>query len=246
MENAQLIALSRQTALRNQLDVVATNMANLNTTGFKSQRSLFEEYIMPVAEATEFEAPDRHLSYVHDYGTVTNFQAGNIKSSGNDLDLAVDGDGFFTVQMADGSEAYSRNGSFHLDDTGLLITSEGHPVLTEGGPISFTPEDGKIDISRDGTISTELGVRGRIRLVDFDNPQELNPVGDSLFTGSTPLPVTNVRVIQGALEESNVHGVEEVSRLIEITRAYEAVAKLMKESDELREQAISTLGTLDN
>ncbi|WP_417680435.1 flagellar basal-body rod protein FlgF [Roseibium sp.] len=245
MENAQLIALSRQSALRNQLDVVANNMANINTTGFKSQRMLFEEFIMPVAEATELQHPDRDLSYVHDYGTLTNFEAGSIKMTGNDLDIAVKGDGFFVVQLADGTEAYTRNGAFHLDNTGRLVTSEGRPVLTEGGPVSFTQQDGKIEIAADGTISTEQGNRGAIRLVNFENPQELVQVGDSLFTGEAPLQMTNGKVIQGAIEQSNVQGVEEISRVIEITRAYETISKLMKDTDDLRQNAISTLGRLE-
>lgn len=245
MENAQLIALSRQAALRNQLEVVANNMANINTIGFKSQRLLFEEYVMPVAEATEFTEPDHDLFYVHDYGTMTNLQAGGIVMSGNDLDLAVDGDGFFVVQLPDGSETYTRAGAFHLDNTGQLVTAEGHPVMTDGGAITFNADDGKIEIARDGTIATELGVRGRIRLVEFENPQKLVQSNDTLFTGEEAIPVTDVKVIQGALEQSNVHGVDEVTRLIEITRAYESVSKLMKDSDDLRQQAISTLGKLE-
>ena len=97
--------------------------------------------IAGVAEATELQHPDRDLSYVHDYGTLTNFEAGSIKMTGNDLDIAVKGDGFFVVQLADGTEAYTRNGAFHLDNTGRLVTSEGRPVLTEGGPVSFTQQD---------------------------------------------------------------------------------------------------------
>ena len=244
MENAQLIALSRQSALRSQLDVVANNMANINTTGFKSQRMLFEEYVMPVAEATEFQPTDRNLSYVHDYGTLTNFETGSIKTTGNDFDLAVDGEGFFVVQMADGTEAYTRNGSFHLNNNGQLVTSEGRPVLTDRGPITFSQQDGKIEISQDGTISTEQGISGTIRLVNFGNPQELIQVGDSLFTGGTPVQMTDGKIVQGAIEQSNVQGVEEISRVIEITRAYEIISKLMKDTDDLRQQAISTLGRL--
>lgn len=245
MENAQLIALSRQSALRNQLDVVANNMANINTTGFKSQRMLFEEYIMPVAEATEFQVPDRDLSYVHDVGTLTNFEAGSIKTTGNDFDLAVKGEGFFVVQMGDGTQAYTRNGSFHLDNNGQLVTSEGRPVLTDRGPITFSQQDGKIEIAEDGTISTAQGNSGTIRLVNFDNPQQLIQVGDSLFTGGTPVPLTDGKIVQGAIEQSNVQGVEEISRVIEITRAYETISKLMKDTDDLRQSAISALGRLE-
>ncbi|MBO0344974.1 flagellar basal-body rod protein FlgF [Roseibium sp. CAU 1637] len=245
MENAQLITLSRQTALRNQLTVVANNMANLNTSGYKAQRLNFEEYLMPVAEATEFPTPDETLSYVHDYATTFNFSEGGIRTTDNPFDLAVEGDGFFAVQMEDGTEAFTRNGAFHLDVGGTLVTATGRPVLTEGGPISFTTEDGQVEIARDGTISSELGARGRIRLVDFEDKQSLLQLGENLYVGNEPLPIQPIRgVVQGALEEANVDGVVEMTRLIEITRAYESVTKMQSDMDELRKTAIQTLGTL--
>lgn len=242
MENAQLIALSRQTALRNQLNVVANNMANINTSGFKSQNLLFEEYLMPIAEATEFETQDETLSYVLDYKTHTDFNNGSFKLTGNDLDLALEGDGFFVVQLGDGTEAYTRNGSFHLDSTGQLVTSEGRPVLTSAGPLTFTREDGLIEIAEDGTISTQLGVRGQVRVVSFEDNQALQKIGETLYQGENAGIPDRVRVVQGALEQSNVDGIYEVTRLIEITRTYESVAKFLKDADELRQQAISTLG----
>ncbi|MCK7614867.1 flagellar basal-body rod protein FlgF [Roseibium sediminicola] len=242
MENAQLIALSRQTALRNQLNVVANNMANINTSGFKSQNLLFEEYLMPIAEATEFETQDETLSYVLDYKTHTDFDNGSFKLTGNDLDLALEGDGFFVVQLGDGTEAYTRNGAFHLDSTGQLVTSEGRPVLTNAGPLTFTREDGLIEIAEDGTISTQLGVRGQVRVVTFEDNQALQKIGETLYQGENAGFPDRVRVVQGALEQSNVDGIYEVTRLIEITRTYESVAKFLKDADELRQQAISTLG----
>jgi len=242
MENAQLIALSRQTALRNQLTVVANNMANLNTSGFKSQNLLFEEYLMPIAEATEFKQQDETLSYVLDYKTHTDFDTGSFKLTGNDLDLALEGDGFFVVQLDDGTEAYTRNGAFHLDSTGQLVTSEGRPVLTTAGPLSFSREDGLIEIAEDGTISTQLGVRGQVRVVAFEDNQQLQKLGETLYQGENAGIPERVRVVQGALEQSNVNGIFEVTRLMETTRAYESVAKFLKDADELRQQAISTLG----
>ncbi len=244
MENAQLINLSRQSALRNQLDVVANNMANITTTGFKSQRLMFEEFVMPVAEATAFKNGDEDLSYVHDYSTSFNFLQGSIRTTGNDFDLAVEGAGFFAIQMADGTEGYTRNGSFHVNTQGTLVEASGRPVLTDGGPITFTAEDGKVDIARDGTIVSELGVRGRIRVVDFENPQLLDQIGDNLYVGEGAVPIDEVMVLQGALEQSNVQGVVEIARMIEITRAYDSVSKLMSETDELRRKAIESLGNL--
>ena len=244
MENAQLIGLSRQTALRNQLDVVANNMANINSAGFKTQNLLFEEYLMPVAEATEFETQDETLSYVLDYTSHTDFSNGSFKVTGNDLDMALEGDGFFVVQMDDGGEAYTRNGAFHLDASGQLVTSDGRPVLTSAGPLTFTREDGTIEIAEDGTIATELGIRGQIRVASFEDPQELEKLGDTLFLGENAGIANGTKVVQGALEQSNVDGIFEVTRLIEITRSYESVSKMLKDIDELTQQAISTLGKI--
>ncbi|WP_106752955.1 flagellar hook-basal body complex protein [Pannonibacter carbonis] len=243
MENAQLINLSRQISLRRQMDVTANNIANLNTSGFKAKRLIFEEFIMPVAEATAFPRGDLKLSYVQDSRTITNFLAGSIQLTGNELDVAVDGDGWFAIQMEDGSEAYSRNGAFHLNNVGQLVTSEGRPVLTDGGPISFTPEDGSITISDDGTISTRLGARGRLRLVELDRPQNAVAIGNNLVTYENPQPVGRVRVIQGGLEDSNVQGVVEIADMIEITRKYESVTKMLKDTDDLARQAIERLGS---
>lgn len=242
MENAQLVALSRQSILRNHLDVIANNMANLNTSGFKSQNLHFTEYLMPIAEGSAFEPADQTISYVDMFTTRTDFTPGSIKTTGNDFDLALNSDGFFVVQMPDGTEAYTRSGTFHLDDTGQLVTAGGEPVMTEGGPITFSVEDGSVQITEDGTIATELGIRGKVRVVDFEDVRELEKIGDTLFKGEDAEPVLAPRMVQGAFENSNVYGVTEVTRLVEVTRAYNATSKVVKDLDELRQQAISTLG----
>src|SRR5690606_2361304 len=243
MENALLIGLSRQSALRNQLNVVANNLANMNTAGFKSQRLLFEEYLMPDAEASHFRRGDRVLSYVVDYGASSDFSAGAVFITGNPLDVAIEGDGWFVVQAPEG-EHYTRAGSFHLDSTGQLVTASGNPVLTEGGPVHFTVADGAITIAKDGTISTEQGEKGRLRVVDFDDPDALRRVGDNLFAGEDPRPLADVRVLQGAVERSNVQGVVEITRMIEITRNYETVSKMISQGDELLRKAIDALGSV--
>jgi len=244
MENAQLVALSRQSILRNHLDVIANNMANINTSGFKSQNLHFAEYIMPNADATAFEPEDRAISYVDMFTTRTNFEHGSIKLTGNQFDLALNSDGFFAVQLEDGTEAYTRAGSFRLDATGQLITPDGHPVMTEGGPITFSVEDGLVEIAQDGTIATQQGIRGKIKVVDFEDVRTLEKIGNTMFKGDNPLPATGMRMVQGAVEGSNVYGITEVTRLIEVTRAYDATSKIVKDLDELRQQAISSLGRL--
>ncbi|MBO6508504.1 MAG: flagellar basal-body rod protein FlgF [Roseibium sp.] len=244
MENAQLVALSRQSILRNHLDVIANNMANINTSGFKSQNLHFTEYVMPIADSGAFEKQDRAVSYVDMFTTRTNFDHGSINTTGNEFDLALNSEGFFAVQLPDGTEAYTRNGSFRTDAQGQLITTEGIPVMTEGGPITFSVEDGIVEIAADGTIASDLGIRGKIKVVDFEDVRTLEKIGETMFKGDDPLPAAEVRMVQGALENSNVYGVTEVTRLIEVTRAYDATSKVVKDLDELRQQAISTLGKI--
>ncbi|MHC5652874.1 flagellar basal-body rod protein FlgF [Stappia sp.] len=243
MENSLLIGLSRQAALRNQLNVVANNLANLNTNGFKAQRLLFEEYLMPVAEASNFEQPDRELSYVLDYGAASNFEPGDISLTGGTLDLALEGDGFLAVQTPDG-ERYTRAGSLHLDNTGQLVTADGLPVLGEGGPIVFDANETNLTFAKDGTISTSAGVKDTLRVVAFENYQYLKRIGDNLYSGENPQPAQQVRVLQGAIEKSNVSGVVEVSRMIEITRSYTSISKMMQDGDDLLRKAIERLGSL--
>ncbi|WP_415716143.1 flagellar basal-body rod protein FlgF [Roseibium sp.] len=230
--------------MRNHLDVIANNMANINTSGFKSQNLHFTEYVMPVADSGAFEQQDRGVSYVDMFTTRTNFDHGSINTTGNEFDLALNSEGFFAVQLPDGTEAYTRNGSFRTDAQGQLITTEGIPVMTEGGPITFSVEDGIVEIAADGTIASDLGIRGKIKVVDFEDVRTLEKIGETMFKGDDPLPAAEVRMVQGALENSNVYGVTEVTRLIEVTRAYDATSKVVKDLDELRQQAISTLGKI--
>jgi flagellar basal-body rod protein FlgF len=244
MENAQLVALSRQSILRNHLDVIANNMANINTSGYKSQNLHFAEYIMPSADTGAFAPQDNEVSYVDMFTTRTNFDHGSIKLTENDFDLALNSDGFFTIQLENGTEAYTRNGAFRVDSTGQLISSEGLPVMTDAGPISFSVEDGLVEIAEDGTIATELGIRGKIKVVDFEDTRTLEKIGETMFKGKDPIQAAEVRMIQGAVENSNVYGVTEVTRLIEVTRAYDATSKVVKDLDELRQQAISVLGKI--
>jgi flagellar basal-body rod protein FlgF len=244
MENAQLIGLSRQAALRRQLDVIANNLANMNTTGFKGETLLFQEYLMPVAQASAFEGDDQTLSYVQDGRPLNDLSAGSIATTGNPLDVAIDGDAWFVVGTADG-ERYTRDGAFTLGPDGSLVTSEGDGVLGEAGPILFTPGETDIHIAGDGTISTSEGVKGKLRLVRFDDADSLVRDGSGLYSGGTAQPATNGKVLQGALEQSNVRSVLEMSRMVEVTRAYTSLAKTLADSDELGLTAINQLGQLN-
>jgi len=241
IENAQLIGLSRQIALQRQMDVVANNMANINTTGFKAEDLLFEEFVMPVARDRDFQSGDQPLSYVQDWATIHDLSGGAMVQTGSELDVALNGDGFFAVQTPAG-ERWTKSGAFQLDAGGTLVDANGNPVLGEGGPIKFGPEETGILIGKDGTVSSSAGAKGSLRLVEFDNPQALTRDGSNLWAGGTPVAATSTGVMQGFIEKSNVSGVTQMADMIRVQRAYESAASLATKQDELRRSAIQRLG----
>lgn len=242
IENAQLISLSRQIALQRRMDVMANNMANINTTGFKGENILFEEYLMPTARHNDFPTLDQPLSYVQDWATVHDMSAGALLQTGNELDVALNGEGFFAVETPAG-ERFTRSGAFQLSNTGVLVDLSGNPVMGVGGQFQFGPEEVGISISQDGTVSSSAGVKGQLRIVEFENTEELTRSGDNLFAGGTPLAATTTVAMQGYLERSNVSGVSEMADMIRITRSYESISSLTKKQDELRRDAIQRLGS---
>jgi flagellar basal-body rod protein FlgF len=250
MENAVLIGLSRQIALRRELEVVANNIANLDTTGYKADGSVFQEFLMPNARAGDFQGNDQRLSYVQDRATWHNFSAGPTRQTGNPLDVSIDGDAFLVIQTARG-ERYTRNGSLQINAQGELVTSTGDRVLGEGGPIQFQTTDNNISINPDGTITAREGgsatsdsARGKLRLVRFESVQTLMKDGASQFRapdGAAPQPAANVRVVQGTIEQSNVRPVIEMARMIELTRTYTQVSQLLQQANDQRRSAIERL-----
>ena len=241
IENAQLIGLSRQIALQRQMDVVANNMANINTTGFKAENLLFEEYEMPVARDQDFKSNDQPLAYVQDWATIHDMSGGAIVQTGSEFDVALNGEGFFAIQTPAG-ERWSKSGSFQLDSSGTLVNASGLPVLGQGGPIKFSPGETNILIGKDGSVSSSAGAKGSLRLVEFDNPQSLTRQGDNLYAGGAPVAATDTRVMQGFIEKSNVSGVTQMAEMIRVQRAYETAASLASKQDELRRSAIQRLG----
>jgi flagellar basal-body rod protein FlgF len=243
MENALLIGLSRQIGLQRQMDVVANNMANINTSGFKNEMLLFEEYEMPTARDQNWEPSDQFLSYTQDWATIHDYSSGALTQTGNALDVALQGEGFFTVDTPAG-ERFTRNGEFKIDNTGLLVTNDGHAVLSEGGEVRFDATETDITIDPQGNILTNAGNKGRLKIVAFDNPQGLVREGANLFSGELPIADRETQVAQGALERSNVSGVSEMAAMIQVTRSYQALAQMMQRQDEMRRSAIQKLGSL--
>ena len=250
MENNGLIGLSRQMALQRELDVVANNLANLNTTGFKADGNIFQEYLMPGAKNDHFANADRRMSYVVDRASWINFSQGSVQPTGNPLDVAIDGDAFLVVQTPRG-ERYTRNGALQINAQGQLVTADGLAVVGGNGPITFQSTDRGIAISREGTITVREGQnvnesqRGKLRLVAFTQPSRLRKDGANLFAapdGLTPQPApTTAGVQQGMIEKSNVRSIAEMTRMIEITRTYTTVASLIQQQGDLRRTAVERL-----
>lgn len=240
MDTALLVGLSRQMAARRTMDVIANNLANMTTTGFKTESVLFEEYMV---EVTDEAGSTQQIAMVLDQGVSLNFEEGRMDPTGNPFDLAISGEGFFVVETPDGNQ-YSRSGHLRTDEEGTLTNMEGRPILNEGGStITLLPENGIPSIAHDGTITTPDGsVVDRIQLVRFNNPEGLSKVGNSLYrTDEIPSPAENSSILQGNLETSNVVPILEMTRMIDTTRMYTSISKMIETSDQLTRDTIRRL-----
>lgn len=245
MDNALYVGLSRQMTLRRQLDIVANNIANANTVGFKTEDLMVRTEQAAPAKTLDGKAT---VKFVLDSGVARDFTQGALTKTGGDFDLAIEGKGFFKVQTA-GGERYTRDGRFTTNPEGQLVSQQGYPVLDEGGgQITIDPTLGPVTVGKDGIVSQGATRVGRIALVRPDDMASLAKDGDNLYrnTSNTTLqPVTDAQVQQGMLEASNVNSVVEITRLIEIQRAYEGVAKMMDNTAELSRSAVERLGKLN-
>jgi flagellar basal-body rod protein FlgG len=253
MIRALYTAASGMNAQQANIDNVAHNLANVNTTGFKKSRVEFEDLVYQeirtagsAASATT-EAPvglEIGLG-TRAVATARNFSAGNMQSTGAPLDLAIDGAGFFQVGLPDGTTGYTRAGAFHLDAQGAIVTAEGYAVQPQ---ITVPPNATSVTISRDGIVSATVAGQtatqqlGTLELATFSNAGGLRPMGGNLFTPTsasgdpeTGAPGTDSRgtLTQGFLEDSNVSVVEEMVNMIVGQRAYEANSRVVKAADEM-------------
>ena len=249
MENSLLVSLSQQLATYRAMDVIANNIANVSTPGFKRDAAKFEEYVAMMRPA-EGQKGMQPVSFVKDAGVIRDTGQGNIEQTGATYDLAISGKGYFVVQTPAGPR-YTRDGHFSLDGNGNLVTSQGYQVQGDGGTVTIAPTDGDINIAPDGMISSVVnGVGnqlGKIKVVDFADDTLLTKQGSSLYsTGQTPNTPATVNIRQGALEASNVQPVIEISKMLEVQRAYEATANLSKSEEDMMRQAIDRLGQVPN
>lgn len=244
MDNASLITLSYQLAAFRAMDVVANNIANVNTPGFKRESAKFEELVQQLKPA-EGDTRTQTISFVRDAGIARDLSGGRIESTGSPFDLAINGNGYFAVQTQ-GGERYTRNGHFTLNADGIIVTSDGDPVLGDGGPVTIAVDDGDISFGRDGTISGKQGQIAKLRLVNFADERGMRKEGASLYsTSQAAAPAVDAVVQQGMLESSNVQPVLEISRMIEVMRSYDATSTLAKSTEDMKRQAIQKLAAVD-
>ncbi|HHZ88533.1 MAG TPA: flagellar basal-body rod protein FlgF [Chromatiaceae bacterium] len=234
MDRMMFVAMTGATQILTAQSANANNLANANTTGFRSDETQFRSLSVfgPGHPARAYALAER---------PAINFQGGPIQSTGRDLDIALEGEGWISVQSPDGSEAYTRAGDLRLDSGGVLVTGTGLPVLGNGGPIAIPPAD-KIQIGKDGTITIRpegqpaatLAVIDRIKLVKPDLAEMIKGVDGSmrLQSGEPAIADASVRVSSGQLEGSNVNPVEAMTKMIELGRLFEMQIKMMKTANE--------------
>jgi flagellar basal-body rod protein FlgF len=242
MDNALYVGLSRQMVLRREMDIVANNIANADTTGFKVESLL--EKTDPAWPAFTLQGP-RPVKFVSQDGVIRDFGQGALQRTDAPLNVAIQGQGFFQVNSPKGPR-YTRDGNFRLDDTGRLVNDQGMPVADDGGSeITLDPQKGPVTIGQDGTIAQGTTQVGKLGVFTFGTLSTLQKTGDNLYQNTSnqqPQAAANVRVRQGMLEGSNVQPILEISRMIEISRAYEQMSKIMDSTAELSRTAVERMG----
>lgn len=226
-----------------RLDLLSNNLANVNTTGFKADLPVFR---MDEADAPALPtvSPGRLSPYAPPMEARTDFGAGPIARTGNALDVALAGKGFFEVQTPEGPK-FTRKGNFAINDQGVLSTSEGWPVMGQGGEIAI--DGGRVQIDEEGEVFVDGEPVGTLRIVDFAEPYPLVKNGDTLFKphdGVEGLPVEpgTTKVVQGYVESSNVDAIRTMTEIIETMRVFEAYQRIIRTADEATAKTVSEVG----
>ncbi len=241
MDITSSVATSRLVAQQRALDVVADNLANANTPGYKAERVQFSDWLSRQSSGTT-PPGGTPIAYTQDRATWREQAAGTITHTGNPFDLAVTGNGYFTVNTPAGPRL-TRDGRFGLLPSGTIADTAGNSVLDSNGqPIQVAPTDTQITIAGDGTVSSQNGQIGKIGVVQPSNPMLLTAEGNTLFaSGSTTAPVAAPAIEQGAVEESNVQPVLEVTRMIDGERQFEFMTQLVQAESDRQQNAIEKL-----
>lgn len=242
MQGASLVLTSYQDSLMRAMDITANNIANVNTTGFKRESVDFDTYLVR-------PEPTQTFQFGIENGTYRDVAQGPTIVTGNPLDVAIQGPGYLAVETQAGIR-YTRAGALQLNNEGELVTPAGDKVLGDGQQAITLPQDAReILIGTDGTISVKSGngtaaiQSGKLALVNFENELSLSSVGNNLYSSDEqPLPEPDGVLIQGSIEQSNVRSVTEMTRMIDVSRTYQQVVRLLELENERQSKAISRLG----
>jgi flagellar basal-body rod protein FlgF len=235
MDAASYTTLTRQAGLMGEMQVVANNLANISTTGFRREGVIFSEYVRRLEN-------DPSLSMALGNSRQVDLSQADINQTGGSLDLAIQGDGFFLIETPDG-QALTRTGVFNLSPTGEIVTHEGFRLLDEGGsPVLIAPNAKDIAVSNDGTISVDGQPSAKLALWAPADPTAMRHQAGTRFTATELQPLDGGVILQGFLEDSNVEPVSEIARMIEVQRAYELGQKFLDSEDQRMRGVIQTLG----
>ncbi|TVM18831.1 flagellar basal-body rod protein FlgF [Oceanidesulfovibrio indonesiensis] len=258
MQSSMYSALFGALTSEHRLDIIANNLANANTSGFKREQYTFEDTFVAYAHDNIMEPsldlrqkklfpPPVHLARPRIAGFKTDFSQGGLKQTGSQLDLAIQGPGFFKVQGVGGDEYYTRNGNLHKNIDGELVNSRGDRLLGVGGPVVMPEDVSIIEFGPDGQIFADNELVGQVQVVELEDPQVLEKLGHNLFRTKDGLAAVEVepvnsQVVQGFLESSNINVVEEMVNMIETQRAFEAYGKVISETNDTDTKAIQRVG----
>jgi flagellar basal-body rod protein FlgF len=227
------IALSGAVLKQTQLDVIAQNLSNVNTLGYKKDGVSFKDYLLRQFTGEPDGRTMTELSEI-----VTDFSAGNVLETGNPLDIAIEGDGFLSLEGG----KYTRRGDLRLDSDGYLVTYGGTRVMGANGPIQLP--DGKVEISPVGEVSVDGALIDTIKIVDFEDTEALLKAGEEFFTTDRKGVKAGAFLKQGYLEASNVDAVKEMTKMISTLREFEAYQKVMHAFDEATSKVTNDMGRM--
>lgn len=242
MDSPSYIVLSRLAAQGRASAVTAHNLANADTPGFRASRPVFAEFVQQQGRVAG-PAEGRSVGYSWDRASWRDTAPGTVQRTGNPLDVAISGEGFFAVETARG-ERWTRAGRFALGADGKLVDGEGNAVLGQDSrPIAVSPGDTQIEILGDGTIRSENGVLGRLRVVRFANEQALKAEGDRYLAaeGQDPQEVDRPGLVQGAVEGSNVQSIVEMTRMMAELREFQMATQFLEREGERQQSAVDRL-----
>ncbi len=229
--------------------MISQNIAAASVPGFKKTEAAFESKNADLERyGSEARSVKEARGVMPSATSQISLQPGEIRATGNDTDFAIQGRGFFKVQLGDGQTGYTRDGEFHLNAQRTLVSKQGLPVLGEGGPLVFKPEGGRLSMAADGTLVQGETAVGKLPIYDFKETDKLRRMGDGLLTAEDPnvqpKAMDKPEIVGGMLEMSNVQPLQEMVNMITVSRAYEANQRVVMSHNEALEKAIQTLGNL--